>query len=99
MSDTTEVYDFDAMSRKELIQALKNELADIGILVQHLTKIYDYASGGKVTKPMTLPEVVIALSEDRENTDAESAVKEETAHLEARIIALQNALFLARSSR
>ena len=40
------------------------DLADETVLCEHLTTVYMYMSNGIVSKPMTLPEVVIMLHED-----------------------------------
>ncbi len=40
------------------------DLHDLRALVDNVTKIYDYMTGGKVSKPLTLPSVVIAIHED-----------------------------------
>jgi hypothetical protein len=60
-----EPYDFDTMTREELIAALKNELHDIGTLCDNLATIYEWASGGVVSKPMTDPHAVIQIAEER----------------------------------
>ena len=41
------------------------ELADCKIYMDHLTEIYCWASGDAVSKPNTLPSVVIGLAEER----------------------------------
>jgi hypothetical protein len=43
---------------------LKNELKDLHMLIEHCTKIYSWATTGRVTKPNTLPEVVIEIAEE-----------------------------------
>lgn len=47
------------------------------MLERHCAAIYEYASGGQVSKANTLPEEVIRLSQDRENRDIREALKEQ----------------------
>jgi hypothetical protein len=45
---------------------IENEMSDYRMIMHHCTEIYDVASGGRVTKPNTLPSVVIDFMEERE---------------------------------
>ena len=65
-----------------LEQAVANEQHDVGTLCQHLTTIYEWASGGVVSKPMTLPEEVIAIAEERLNREREADIAEATKEVE-----------------
>lgn len=52
------------------------DLEDLRMIIRHCTAVYEYASGGVVTKPNTYPSEVIALSQERENRDREEAATE-----------------------
>lgn len=56
---------------------MDNELADFSTVIDHCSRIYSWASGGKISKPMTLPEEVIAEGEDRETREIEEAIAED----------------------
>lgn len=45
------------------------DIADLHVIAGHLSKIYDYMTNGKITKPMTLPSVVISEHEDLDLED------------------------------
>jgi hypothetical protein len=51
------------------------DIQDMGTLVQHVTTIYDWATNGRISKPMTLPSEVIAVAEDMETERTEAAIK------------------------
>lgn len=65
------------MSREDLIQALRNELADIHMLEHHCSTVYSHVTRGQVSKATTLPEVVIGIADDFNIRDIDEAVKEE----------------------
>jgi hypothetical protein len=46
---------------------MDNELADYGVVLKHCSEVYDYLSGGRISKPNTLPSEVIALAERLEH--------------------------------
>lgn len=46
------------------IEQVKKELHDYGVLLDSVGRVYDNVTGGKVSKPNTDPDVVIALAED-----------------------------------
>ena len=73
-----EVIGWDS-SEKDLLQALKDEWHDFMLVCHHCSVIYDAASGGRISKPLTLPAQVIAQMEDRESRDIDEAVKEAVA--------------------
>ncbi len=60
----TECYDPDVMTREELITALTNELHDVRMLADHCSKIYEWATNGRISKPNTFPCEVISVAED-----------------------------------
>ena len=42
------------------------DIVDMGVLINHLSRTYDYFTDGRVSKPMTLPEVVFRIADDLE---------------------------------
>ena len=50
---------------KSLAQRIRDEFADFKMVMDHCSEIYDYASGGRISKPNTLPREVISEAEDR----------------------------------
>lgn len=50
-----------SLNKEQIIK----ELADFSMLIDNLSKIYDYISGGLVSKPNTRPEAVIQLFEEQ----------------------------------
>lgn len=46
--------------------AVMRELSDYYVVMQHCGTIYCHFSGGMVSKPMTLPSIVIELANERE---------------------------------
>jgi len=60
---------------------LANELHDMEMYADHCSKIYYWASDGRISKPNTLPGEVIRVAEDLETERTWEAVKEETASL------------------
>lgn len=57
------------------------DIADMGVLADHLSRTYDHFSGGRISKPMTLPSEVFDVANELENERIAEMVKEE---LEAR---------------
>ena len=68
---------------------LKNELADLGTLIDHLSRTYEHFSGGRISKPMTFPEEVFAESEERESKWTDECVKEATEELREQVASLE----------
>lgn len=64
-------------------QWLQNELADMDMLIDHLSRTYDHFSNGRISKPNTLPEEVFRVAEDL----AQEAIEEATSELRALLIA------------
>lgn len=52
---------------------LENDLKDFNVVIRHCSIIYDHASGGIISKPMTDPHVVIDMLDDRITKDCEEA--------------------------
>jgi hypothetical protein len=46
-------------------EQLKKELFDFSILISNVNEVYSHVTGGNASKPMTCPEVIISLSDDR----------------------------------
>ena len=51
------------------------DIADNGVLIDHLSRTYDHFTDGRISKPMTLPEEVFRVADDLE-TERRSADKE-----------------------
>lgn len=64
------------MSREDLLVALSNELKDLYKLVDHCSRIYDVASGGYISKPMTNPDAVIGHFHDQMQQHWEDGYKD-----------------------
>jgi hypothetical protein len=69
-----------------------NELHDFNMILSHLTETYCHFSGGRISKPNTLPMEVFREADDIQMRDTEEAVKEETELLTARVATLEKAL-------
>lgn len=62
----------------EEIKRLRLELADFEMLCDHTSQVYDWASGGRISKPTTLPSEVIGQGENRIDEQVEEALEERT---------------------
>jgi len=49
------------------------DIADNGILIDHLSRTYDHFSGGRISKPLTLPEEVFVIADDIATKEMEEA--------------------------
>lgn len=58
------------------LESVKRELFDYACLLDAVPKVYMHVTGGKVSKPTTLPDVVIAMADDRTTEAAEERVAE-----------------------
>lgn len=56
--------EYETMTREQLLEELNNELHDIGVMVHEVSLVYDHATGGRISKPMTCHEQVIAAIDD-----------------------------------
>ena len=74
---------------KSLAQAVQDDFADYQMIIRHCTEIYLAASSGQVSKPNTLPSVVITLMEDRQAQEVKEAVNEATSAAEAELATLR----------
>lgn len=72
----------DTCEHSPLTRSLCNELADVAMLISHCTEVYCHFSGGRISKPNTLPAEVVAVAEELENERVDREVKEalELAH-------------------
>lgn len=61
---------------KPLPQRIRDEIADFQMVIGHCSEIYDNISGGLVSKPTTLPSVVLQLASDRTQALIEEATKD-----------------------
>jgi len=62
---------------------MANELADFKMVMDHCSKIYMHFSGGRISKPNTLPEEVISIAEELEQERFQQWYKEE---VDARLV-------------
>lgn len=60
---------------------IENEMADYRMIMRHCAEIYDEASYGRVSKPNTLPSVVVDFMHEGQQQDIDEAVKEAIAEL------------------
>lgn len=65
------------------------DLADYAVVRRHCAEIYDEASGGRISKPMTYPSEVIAIMHDLELERINEAVAEATEEDKAEITRLR----------
>lgn len=73
----------------EEIKRLRLELSDFEMLCDHTSQIYDWASGGRISKPTTLPSEVIMQGENRINEMINESVLESTEGLSTLLKALR----------
>jgi hypothetical protein len=73
----------------EEIKRLRLELSDFEMLCDHTSQIYDWASGGRISKPTTLPSEVIMQGENRINDLINESVLESTEGLSTLLKALR----------
>ena len=59
------------------MEQVKKELHDFGILLSNVPKVYEYITGGMLSKPMTDPDVIITMAEDKFNEDYAETVQDE----------------------
>lgn len=74
------------------IERLRLELADFEMLCRHTSVIYDWASGGRISKPTTLPEEVMTQGDDRINEMVRESVQEATVGFKKVFLALRDYL-------
>lgn len=67
---------------------LDNELADFAMVIRHCSTVYSEVSGGRISKPTTLPEEVLAVANDLETERVEEAIAEALAAEREKIEAL-----------
>lgn len=65
---------WDAGVAEELAQ---REQQDLEMVMRHCSVVYMHLSGGRISKPNTFPEEVIALGEERDQQEIERALVEE----------------------
>ncbi len=71
----------DPGEQKPLPDRIRDEGKDFNMLVDHLSETYCHFSGGRISKPNTLPREVFAVAEELRQEDFDEWLKEE---LEAR---------------
>ncbi|WP_297525145.1 hypothetical protein [Sulfurovum sp.] len=50
-------------------EQVMRELYDFSVLIWNVSKVYDHITDGKVSNPLTCPDIVIALSDDLANVN------------------------------
>jgi len=58
------------------IDKVKRELSDFSKLIENIPLVYDHITNGQVSKPLTDPNVVIALHDDIRTKDIDEAIQE-----------------------
>ena len=58
------------------LDQIKRELHDAQMYYDHCTRIYDHVTNGRVSKPNTLPSVVIAIHDDLRTKEIDEAREE-----------------------
>lgn len=74
----------DSRGRVDRVK-LARELADYKMILGFTSKVYDHITGGLISKPNTLPEVVIQVATDVENEALQSVLADEKATWAAQI--------------
>lgn len=93
LSDIKEIYDqFAPDEQKPLLQRVKDEWHDFRMIIRHCATIYCHFSGGRISKPNTLPDEVIAVANDLESERVNEAVKEENETLSRQAASMREAL-------
>lgn len=64
------------IGERTLLQAVKDEMHDYQMVMRHCSRIYDAVTMGRVSKPTTLPRVVMHIAEELEAERTEEAIKE-----------------------
>jgi hypothetical protein len=81
---------------KPLAERIRDEFHDFQMVIHHCSVIYGYVTEGRISKPNTLPEVVMAEADDRERERTDKAITEATTELKAALNHAQRALAQAR---
>lgn len=71
----------DEGESKPLAQRIRDEGHDFQMLADHCSHIYDHVTHGRISKPTTLPKVVIAEADHLLSKDIDEAVEEATEEL------------------
>lgn len=72
----------DAGEAKPLQQRVADEMADYAMVIDHASRVYCHITSSRISKPNTLPEVVIAEADDLERHRQEEAIAEERRDLQ-----------------
>jgi hypothetical protein len=64
------------------------DIADNGLLIDHLSRTYDHFSGGRISKPLTRPEEVFTIAGDLATEDAEEQRRETIEECAAKVEAI-----------
>lgn len=68
---------------------IENEMSDYRMILDHCTEVYDEASGGRVSKPNTLPSVVLDFMREDRSKDVDEAVAEAREEWDAQLAAAE----------
>lgn len=66
----------DTMTREELATALENELHDLSLVAHGASKVFCEITGSQASKPLTDPDVIIALAADQMNRWCDDELKQ-----------------------
>lgn len=75
----------DADETKPLGQRVADEMADYAMVIDHASRVFCDITSGRISKPNTLPEVVIAVADDLERARQEEAIAEATNDLQEEV--------------
>ena len=58
------------------LEQVKKELYDYSVLIRNVSEVYDHITGGRISKPFTKVEVVIAEADDLVNQLIRETIKD-----------------------
>lgn len=73
----------------KLVEAFENEYRDVIMLDHNVSKVYDHITWGRISKPNTKAEAVIAVVNDIVTDLVNDSIEEATVDLKARIAELE----------
>jgi len=69
----------DEARTEKMQEWIDAELNDFHMMYDHLSRTYDYFSGGRISKPQTLPEEVFRVAADRQEEEIQEDIQEAVA--------------------
>jgi hypothetical protein len=73
----------DTDEHKTLSQRVADEISDYKMVMDHCSEIYMHCSGGRISKPQTMPFEVIGILNDEQSKDIDEAITEARAAWES----------------